>query len=174
MKYLLAQQKGLVMHKHFIQLVASAMVMIGVGCVGGQDASTSEASTKDSHRVQATLGSDVRPVMQQKLLHAQGLLQSIVREEFESVQTQARVLSMLSSKADWKVHHTLQYLLLSDQFKSVCEDMSRHAKKKNIEAVTLDYMHMVMTCVKCHQHMRLEGLAQNHRPDVGVLALGLR
>ena len=109
-------------------------------------------------------------VMQRKLVHAQKLLRSITREDFKAIGSQARALSALSGEADWKVHQTLTYLLLSDQFKAVCSDMEKHAKKKQVEAVTLDYMHMVLTCVKCHRHMRHEGLAVGDLKPLEALA----
>ena len=33
-------------------------------------------------------------------------------------------------------------------------DMERHAKEKNIDAASLDYMRITLTCVQCHNYIR--------------------
>ncbi len=142
--------------------VLAVAVILG-GCLGreGDKKQAAKPQPPAEPLVQPVVGPHPGPIMQRKLLHAQKLLRSITREDFGSIRAETRALSALSGEADWKVHQTLTYLLLSDQFKAVCNDMERHAKQKQVEAITLDYMHMVLTCVKCHRHMRHEGLAIN-------------
>ena len=153
------------MTKHVATGIGLVLATILVSCGGSKKVTTvpakeARSSLKVGAEVHSTLLPDARPVMQRKLVHGQQLFQFVVRENFPLIQREARVLSVLSSQADWKVHRTLQYQLSSDQFKAICEDIDRHAKQKNIEAVTLDYMQLVMTCVKCHQHLRNEGLVE--------------
>lgn len=101
-----------------------------------------------------------RSVMIAKLAHAQAVLEGIALENLPQVEKNARHLELLSQRTDWLVHRTIEYNALSMDFRRIMEDMANHAKKRNIHAVTLDYMQMTMTCVKCHSHMRREGLVE--------------
>ena len=112
-----------------------------------------------------------RNIMKAKLAHAQAVLEGIALEDFDQVRKNAQRLHELSQAADWQVQRTMEYQVFSAEFRRIVEDMAQHAQKKNIHALTLDYMQMTMTCVKCHSHMRWEGLAQtNDRAFLGVLA----
>lgn len=109
--------------------------------------------------VQGSIG-----IMKAKLAHAQAVLEGIVLEDFDQVEKNAQHLNSLSQQAEWLVHRTVEYTVFSSEFRRVTEDLAKNAAKKNIHAVTLDYMQMTMTCVKCHSHMRWQGLAQADAP----------
>ena len=101
----------------------------------------------------------VAPVMKAKVAHAQAVLEGIALEDFDQIHDNARSLMALSRSADWLVHRTIAYEIYSEEFKRITQRLQIHAEKHNLHAVTLAYMELTMTCVKCHTHMRQEGLA---------------
>lgn len=101
----------------------------------------------------------VQATMRAKLAHANAVLEALALEDFKQVKTNAEALNRLSQATDFQVHRNLPYIRLAADFRSISSEMADHAKDKNIHAVTLDYMRMTMTCVKCHSYLRHEGLA---------------
>ncbi len=104
-------------------------------------------------------------LMAAKLAHAQAILEGIALEDFDQIAKNAQHLNRISQEADWLVRRTVDYKVFSTEFRRITQDMVKDAAHKNIHAVTLDYMQMTMTCVKCHSYMRHEGLAQGRIPN---------
>lgn len=98
-------------------------------------------------------------LMKEKLAHAKALLKSIVLEDFDKVIGAARRLILISQQTDLQIQHTITDNVLSTEFRRIAQDMADHATRKNIHAVTLDYMQMTLTCIKCHSLLRQQGVA---------------
>jgi hypothetical protein len=93
-------------------------------------------------------------LMQKKLKHAQKLLGALATNDFKALAANADELIQLSKEAEWRVVKTPRYELFSDQFRSHCEEIIKHAKDKNIDGVALSYVEMTLSCVKCHKYVR--------------------
>ena len=66
-----------------------------------------------------------------------------------------------------KALNSAKYELHANSFQRSAELAIEKAKAKNIDGATLAYLDMTMTCVRCHQHVREEGigLAPRARDD---------
>jgi hypothetical protein len=93
-------------------------------------------------------------IMQKKLTHAQKLLEGIALADFDRIGPNAKELSSLSKLAEFKVLKTAQYELHANEFRRALDDIQAGVKQKNIDAATLGYMDMTMSCVRCHKHVR--------------------
>jgi hypothetical protein len=93
-------------------------------------------------------------LMRKKLEHAQKLLEGIAINDLKKVDENAGDLMTLSKLAEFRVLKTLDYERQTNDFRRSLDDMRRGVKNKNLEAVTLAYMDMTMTCVRCHTHVR--------------------
>ena len=93
-------------------------------------------------------------VMERKLKHAQGLLEGLALKDFVKIEKSADELMQCVKEATWRINDTDKYLLYSNEFIREIEGLQKAAKKKNVDAATLAYMEMTMTCVKCHEHLR--------------------
>ena len=102
----------------------------------------------------------LQDVMRGKLKHAQALLRGLAVEDFKQIAADAEMLGRLSREPVWNAHKTPQYVKFSEDFRAIADSMAQHAKAEKLEACTLDYMQMTMTCVNCHSHVRHAGLAQ--------------
>jgi hypothetical protein len=110
------------------------------------------AAAYSAHEVYAQI--QLRQLMANKLETAQKLLAAIAVADFDKIARQADHLSSIANQAEWVAFKTPKYELHSNEFRRAAETMSRKAKDKNIDGVTLAYMDMTMSCVRCHQHVR--------------------
>ncbi len=97
-------------------------------------------------------------VMQRKLSHAQNVLAGLALNDFEKISSGADELTLCAKEASWQVLKTPKYELYSNDFLRSLESMKAAAKKKNVDAAALAYVDMTLTCVKCHQYVREEGI----------------
>jgi hypothetical protein len=98
--------------------------------------------------------SDVEKLMAKKLAHAQKVLEGIALAEFDTIESNAAELSILSKTAEFKVLKTPEYELHSNAFRRSLEEMKRGVKDRNLDTAALAYVDMTLTCVRCHKHVR--------------------
>jgi cytochrome c556 len=117
-------------------------VLLGALCATGRPTSV-EATQDRTHQV-----------MVDKLRHAKLLLEAIALSNFAKIRHEAEELIQLSKTAEWMIHKTPRYEMHSNEFRRAAEVMIQKARDKNIDGVSLAYVEMVLSCVKCHQHTR--------------------
>ena len=99
------------------------------------------------------------PLMAAKLKEAQSLLEGLALNDPSKVQKCAEELLRISKEAQFrKALKTAKYELHANSFQRSAETIIEKAKAKNIDGATLAYLDMTMTCVRCHQHTREEGI----------------
>jgi hypothetical protein len=96
----------------------------------------------------------VNQLMQQKLQHAQKVLEGIALADFDKIAKHADALNALSKAAEWRVIKTPRYEMYSDDFQRAADDLSRKATAKNLDAAALSYVELTLTCVRCHKYLR--------------------
>jgi hypothetical protein len=96
----------------------------------------------------------ISELMRHKLEHSQKILEGITLNNLATVEKNAQELILISKKVEWRVVKTPQYQRYSDEFRQAAEDMITHSKEKNLDAATLSYLQMTLTCVRCHKHVR--------------------
>jgi cytochrome c556 len=106
----------------------------------------------------------IHGVMRQKLEHSQSLLGDIARADFAAVESRALELLAMSQAADWLIHDTMTYLVLSEEFREVTRQMAADAAAQDLEGVNAQYGSMVDVCVRCHTYLRRERLVKDF-PD---------
>ena len=99
-------------------------------------------------------------IMGAKLRAAQTILEGLATEDYPGIRANAMRLSQLSRAAQWRVDKGPEYTKLSDDFRRAVDAMADHAREKNLDACTLDYVQMTMICVKCHKYVRKVGIAE--------------
>jgi cytochrome c556 len=94
------------------------------------------------------------PLMQQKLKHAQKVLEGLAINDFDKIADNGNELLAISKLAEWKAVKTPRYATYSDEFQEAVEKLIKNAKDKNLDGATLAYLEMTSSCVKCHKHVR--------------------
>lgn len=107
-------------------------------------------------------------VMQRKLVFAQKVLEGLAKEDFDKMGANADGLIECVKEVTWKLNDTEKYVLYSNDFLRRAENLKKAAQVKNIDAAALAYVDMTLTCVKCHQYLRDEGLST--APELPPLA----
>jgi hypothetical protein len=93
-------------------------------------------------------------LMQKKLAATQKLLEGIALADLDKVGQHAGDLADLSKQAEFRVLKTPQYDLHANEFRRALEDIQRGVRQKNLDAATLGYVDLTMSCVRCHKHVR--------------------
>jgi cytochrome c556 len=104
---------------------------------------------------------DPDPLMVLKLKESQSLLEGLALNDFDKIQKSAEELLRISKEAQFrKALSTARYEYHANNFQRAAEIAIEKAKAKNIDGVTLAYMEMTQTCVRCHQHTREERIGR--------------
>lgn len=92
--------------------------------------------------------------MRAKLELSQKALEGITTENWELVVANAEKLSAMTRDAKWRSFQNPEYDQQSQLFRQNVETLARAAKKKNVDAATLGYVRMTISCVDCHKVVR--------------------
>jgi hypothetical protein len=102
---------------------------------------------------------DKKPtVMQRKLAHSQKVLEGLAKNDFGKIGTSAEGLIECVKDETWKINQTDKYLVYTNDFLRRAEGLKKAAKDKNLDAAALAYVDMTLTCIKCHQYLREDGV----------------
>lgn len=101
------------------------------------------------------------PLMQAKLKESQTLLEGLTLNDLAKVQTSAEKLLEISKAAQLrKAINSPAYEAHASYFQRSAELLIEKAKAKNLDGATLAYTEMTVTCVRCHQYTREQGLGR--------------
>ena len=101
------------------------------------------------------------PLMVQKLKESQALLEGLALNDPAKVQASAEELLRISKAAQFRKRlNTAPYEYHANSFQRAAETAIEKAKAKNIDGATLAYLDLTLTCVRCHQHTREQGIGR--------------
>ena len=93
-------------------------------------------------------------VMKFKLYYAQGVLEAIATENYSLLATNAQKLNALTREVSWRIRHTPEYERLTTDFQRQTAALGKAAKERNVDAATVAYFQMTVSCVSCHKYLR--------------------
>lgn len=92
--------------------------------------------------------------MRDKLELSQRVLEGLATEDYDLIITKGTKLSAMGKEADWRVFENPDYDQQSAIFRRHVDSVVKAAKGKNLDAATLAYVRMTMSCVDCHKLVR--------------------
>lgn len=92
--------------------------------------------------------------MRDKLELSQQALEGLALEDYDLLIAKGTKLSAMTKEADWKLFENPDYDQQSRLFRRQVDSMVKAAKDKNLDAATLAYVRMTMSCVDCHKLVR--------------------
>ncbi len=92
--------------------------------------------------------------MRDKLELSQRVLEGLATEDYNLIITKGTRLSAMSKEADWRVFENPDYDQQSAIFRRHVNSLVKAAKDKNLDAATLAYVRVTMSCVDCHKLVR--------------------
>jgi hypothetical protein len=95
-----------------------------------------------------------KELMRLKLGYSQNVLVGITTENFEMISRNAERLVKLSKTTNWYSRQTPEYDLIVTEFRRHAEALQRAGKEKNVDAASIAYVQMTLSCVSCHKYIR--------------------
>ena len=92
--------------------------------------------------------------MREKLGHSQKVLETLAMEDFYTMEQRSKKLSALTREATWQVFQNPDYEQHSATFRRHANSLTRAAQDKDLDAATLAYVRLTMSCVDCHKFVR--------------------
>ena len=92
--------------------------------------------------------------MRDKLELSQQVLEGVVTENYDLIIAKGTKLSAMTKEADWRLFENPDYELQSQIFRRHVDSLVKAAKGKNLDAATLAYVRVTMSCVDCHKLVR--------------------
>ena len=99
-------------------------------------------------------------LMQQKLKHAQALLEGLALEDFEGIARHAQALHQISLEADWSGIPSNDFADYGNKFREAASKTEKAATEGNLDSAAWQYMQVVVTCVECHKAVRGQAPAE--------------
>jgi len=92
--------------------------------------------------------------MRDKLELSQRVLEGLATEDYDLIIAKGTKLSAMSKEADWRVFENPDYDQQSVLFRRHVDSLVKAARGKNLDAATLAYVRVTMSCVDCHKLVR--------------------
>ena len=96
----------------------------------------------------------VKKLMSLKLDHARTILESIIKQDFETLKESSFRLGVLTASSDWLVIPTPEYSQNMADFRRAVEALGETHKGGDIDSAALAYLDMTLRCVQCHKYVR--------------------
>lgn len=95
-----------------------------------------------------------REVMKAKLESSQKVLEGIATENFVTISANAQKLVVLSQATGWQARQTPEYKQYTAEFRRHAEALQKAARAENVDAASVAWFQLTISCVNCHRHIR--------------------
>lgn len=140
-------------------ILVATMLALG-GLVVGNWWCTAQAEQPAPRKKGAPDVNKVAEFMRNKLTHAQDSLKGLCTENFDLVGRSAKEMIAMSEATEWVVIGGQRYAHYSQEFRTACEQLSKAAGEKDLDAAQLAWIRVNMECFDCHEYVRQVRIAQ--------------
>ena len=92
--------------------------------------------------------------MREKLELTQGVLEGLAVENYDLIIVKGAKISAMTKEMDWRIFENPNYEQQSTTFRRHVDSLVKAAREKNLDAATLAYVRVTMSCVDCHKLVR--------------------
>ena len=103
-----------------------------------------------------------RQVMREKLVHAERILEAVMKSDFPLLERESEALSRMPELAGWMVLNTPEYVRYSRAFVGAVEDLRQAGVDHDLDAAALRYTSVTMACYQCHRYVKSTRLASGN------------
>jgi cytochrome c556 len=93
-------------------------------------------------------------LMRSKLEHSKNILQGLANEDFQEISKGAKSMKGLTVLERWFRADTPRYKAQLNAFWFANDALIQAADEKNLDAATLAYTQLMISCVNCHKQVR--------------------
>src|SRR5262249_14702906 len=97
--------------------------------------------------------------MRDKLELSQRVLEGLATEDYDLIIAKTTKLSAMTKQADWRIFENPDYDRFSADFQRYVDSVRKAGTDKNLDAATLAYVKMTMSCIECHKFVRGKKIA---------------
>lgn len=101
---------------------------------------------------------DTAALMKSKLTASQKVLEGIATENYTSIARNANLLVGYSQAAGWMIQQSPDYQRFTLDFRRQASNLAQAARKQNVDAATVAYFQMTVSCVNCHKFIRSDNI----------------
>jgi hypothetical protein len=98
--------------------------------------------------------------MQEKLVHAQKILEAVVTSDWSGLETHSRELERLTNDPRWTVLKYPEYARHSAGFVRAVQDLHHAASQRDLDKTPQAYIAVTMQCVECHRYLARARIAR--------------
>ncbi len=88
------------------------------------------------------------------MAYSQQVLVGITLEDYGLIANNAQKLVELSNKTNWYSRQVPEYELFLNEFRRNAQELMKAGQQKNLNAASLAYVQMTLSCVSCHRFIR--------------------
>lgn len=111
---------------------------------------------------QAEKESGVKEAMRQKMAYSQQVLAGITLGDYGLIANNAKKLVELSNKTNWYSRQVPEYELFLNEFRRNAQELMEAGQQKDLDAASLAYVQMTLSCVSCHKFIRKNSYTGSH------------
>ena len=119
------------------------------------------ASTPPTY-AQAEKEPGAKEAMRQKVAYSQQTLVGITQGDYGLIASNAGKLVELSNKTNWYSRQVPEYELFLNEFRRNAQELMKAGQQNNLDAASLAYVQMIMSCVSCHKFIRKSSDTASH------------
>lgn len=118
-------------------------------CLSGLVLLLTSGSAVNSQETEAVI-----KLMNLKMDNTRTILESIIKQDFETLKESSFHLGVLTASSDWNVIPTRKYSQNMADFRRAVEALGKTPKGGDIDSAALAYLDMTLRCVQCHKYVR--------------------
>ena len=102
----------------------------------------------------STYAQGVKGAMRKKVAYSQQVLVGITLGDYGLIANNAQKLVELSNKTNWYSRQVPEYELFLNEFRRNAQELMKAGQQKNLDAASLAYSQMTLSCISCHKFIR--------------------
>ena len=94
------------------------------------------------------------PMMREKLVHAQRVLEALTISNYEMLDRESAALTRIAESPRWAELKTPELRGYTDSFLKAVADLAAASKRRDLDSAAANYSTLVTTCYQCHKHLK--------------------
>jgi len=109
-----------------------------------------------------------RPLMQEKLAHAQRILAALTTSNYGLLQKETQALQRVTQSPQWNELMTAELRPYTSDFVKALGNLAAAAERRDYDAAGAEYGALTAACISCHKHVMRSRIAR--ATDVGRMS----
>lgn len=93
-------------------------------------------------------------LMRAKLASAQKVVEGLMVQDFKLVGDGARELETICDATQWHAEEDQVYAHYRSELRQLAKKLAKNSQKEDRDGTTYSYMHLMTTCINCHDYCR--------------------